>query len=159
MSYIDNNLMKDEQIIYRADIHWTIYLWAIIWAILSILFILHIITAFKDNSLLGTIFGIFGILSLWQAILYKKSSEYVITNKRLILKTGIIARKSVEIMLTKCEGVSLEQSILGRILGYGTLVTTTGGVTTRFKKIVDPVIFRNHINNQIDEVQSRKPAN
>lgn len=152
MSYIDKNLMKDEQIIYRASIHWSVYLWTFIWTILCVYISL------VHRNLLGVLFGFLAIVSLCQAVLYKKTSEYVVTNKRLILKRGIISRKSVESMLTKCEGVLLEQSILGRVLGYGTLIVTTGGVTTKFPKIKDPVIFRNYINYQIDEVQAHKPS-
>ena len=153
MSYIDKNLMKDEQIIYRASIHWSVYLWTFIWTILCVYISL------VHRNLLGVLFGFLAVVSLCQAVLYKKTSEYVVTNKRLILKRGIISRKSVESMLTKCEVVSLEQSILGRVLGYGSLIVSTGGgVPSKFQNIKDPVIFRNYINYQIDEAQAHKPS-
>ena len=53
-------------------------------------------------------------------------------------------------MLRKCEGIQVEQSILGRILNYGTLLVTTGEVTNQYKMIKDPVTFSTRINEQID---------
>ena len=158
MGYIDNNLMKDEQVVYRASLHWAIYLPAIEWAILGI--VIAIIAAsgqdLEDLYIAAIFFFILAVIALVRALLNKASSDFAVTNKRLILKEGIIARSTVELMLTKCEGVALDLGVLGRILGYGTLLTTTGGVTNKFKKIKDPVIFRNYINNQIDEAQHSK---
>ena len=61
--------------------------------------------------------------------------------------------KVSELMLRKCEGIQVEQSILRRILNYGTLLVTTGEVTNRYKKIKDPVTFSTRINEQIDELR------
>lgn len=163
MSYIDNNLMKDEQIIYRASTHWVVYLrTGITCAILhGYIIILYMSDFLHSLSMSGYIFvGFFvsiyatALLGLQYYII--NNSEYVVTNKRLILKRGTIITKSVESILATCQGVSIKQSILGRALGYGTLIVTTGGVTSKFPYIADPVIFRNHINAQIDEAQTRK---
>lgn len=105
---------------------------------------------------IAIIFFVFAVFALIKAIIANVTSEFAVTNKRLILKEGLIARNTVELMLTKCEGVALDQGILGRILGYGTLITTTGGATNKFRKIKDPIIFRNYINSQVDEAQKSK---
>ena len=97
---------------------------------------------------------VIAVFCLIRELIEKLSSEYALTNKRLIMKSGIIARRTVELMLTKCEGVSIDQSIMGRLLGYGTLLATTGGATNKFRKIADPVVFRNRINEQTDLVHS-----
>lgn len=149
MGYIDKNLMKDEQIIYRASLSWVIYLSAAVWAFLGVLALFF----GRDGFALAVLFFLIAAIALIRAVLAKKTSDFAVTNRRLILKTGVISRNIVELMLTKCEGVALDQSILGRILGYGTLLTTTGGVTNKFKMIKDPITFRNYINHQIDEAQ------
>lgn len=155
MGYVENNLLRDEVIVYRAKIHWSIFLPAIIWGILALIFtVAYISEADEDIESVAVIFWFIAAFCFIRELIEKLSSEYALTNKRLIMKSGIIARRTVELMLTKCEGVSVDQSILGRLLGYGTLLATTGGATNKFRKIADPVIFRNRINEQTDLVHS-----
>lgn len=56
-------------------------------------------------------------------------------------------------MLRKCEGIQVEQSILGRILNYGTLLVTTGEATNSYKSIKKPIEFSTRINEQIDKLK------
>ncbi len=58
-----------------------------------------------------------------------KSNEYVLTNKRVVVKEGIISRRSVEMNLSKIESINVDQTILGRILGYGTFTIIGSGGT------------------------------
>ena len=157
MGYIDNNLMKGEEVVYKASLHWAIYIPTALWLLLGILMI-AISVGEEESSVMviAIIFFVFAVFALIKAIIANVTSEFAVTNKRLILKEGLIARNIVELMLTKCEGVALDQGILGRILGYGTLITTTGGATNKFRKIKDPIIFRNYINSQVDEAQKSK---
>lgn len=157
MGYIDNNLMKGEEVVYKASLHWAIYIPTALWLLLGILMV-AISVGEEESSVMviAIIFFVFAVFALIKAIIANVTSEFAVTNKRLILKEGLIARNTVELMLTKCEGVALEQGILGRILGYGTLITTTGGATNKFRKIKDPIIFRNYINSQVDEAQKSK---
>ena len=71
------------------------------------------------------------------------------------MRQGIVSRKTVEIILAKCEGVSVEQSIMGRLLGFGTLIVTTGGATSQFDYISKPVAFRNIVSEEIDAFYRR----
>ncbi len=157
MGYIDNNLMKGEEVVYKASLHWAIYIPTALWLLLGILMV-AISVGEEESSVMviAIIFFVFAVFALIKAIIANVTSEFAVTNKRLILKEGLIARNTVELMLTKCEGVALDQGILGRILGYGTLITTTGGATNKFRKIKDPIIFRNYINSQVDEAQKSK---
>lgn len=155
MGYVENNLLKDEAIIYKAKIHWAIFLPAIIWAIIALLFYLFSKSdGDEDPFYTSFLFWAIALFCFIKELFTFISSEYVLTSKRLILKSGVIARKTVELMLTKCEGVSVDQGVFGRMLGYGTLYATTGGVLNKFKKIADPVVFRNRINEQTDVVHS-----
>lgn len=155
MGYVENNLLRDEEIVYRAKIHWAIFLPSIIWAIIAIIFTATYSSETDENTMAVVgLLWVIAVFCLIHELIEKLSSEYALTNKRLIMKSGIIARRTVELMLTKCEGVSVDQSIMGRLLGYGTLLATTGGATNKFRKIADPVIFRNRINEQTDLVHS-----
>jgi uncharacterized membrane protein YdbT with pleckstrin-like domain len=72
-----------------------------------------------------------------------KTSEFVITNKRVIIKVGLISRRTLEMNLNKIETINVNQGILGRMLGYGTIVIIgSGGTKESFNGISDPLTFR-----------------
>lgn len=71
------------------------------------------------------------------------TSEFAITNKLIIIKVGLISRRTLEMNLSKIESVNVDQGILGRMLGYGTIVVIgTGGTKEPFASIADPMNFR-----------------
>ncbi len=77
------------------------------------------------------------------ALIDKLTSEFVITNKRVIIKVGIISRRTVEMNHSKIESVGVNQSILGRILGFGTVILVgSGGTKEIFHTIKKPLVFR-----------------
>jgi len=84
------------------------------------------------------------LLTLFMAPLIDRwTDEFVITNKRIIIKTGLIARKTVEMNLSKIETVNVDQSIFGRIFGYGKItIVGTGGTREWFPNIKNPLKFR-----------------
>jgi uncharacterized membrane protein YdbT with pleckstrin-like domain len=77
-------------------------------------------------------------------------TEYAVTNKKVLAKTGIISRRVDELMLKKVEGVDVEQGILGRLLGFGTLVFSgTGSQKVVFDFIDDPLEAKKKLDNII----------
>jgi uncharacterized membrane protein YdbT with pleckstrin-like domain len=113
-SYVESNLVKDEYVVYEGHNHWINFI--SLRAVLS-LFLLPLI----DN---------------W-------TSEYAITNKRVIIKVGLISRRTVEMNVQKVESIAVNQSILGRILGYGDItVVGTGASRETFEQISKPIKFR-----------------
>ena len=146
MSYIQNNLQAGEEIKYKADIHWYIFVYPAILLLLG---------AFFSSAQTGFIYYIglllllLGLFQLIKRVLLKMGAEYVVTNKKVILKSGILSRDALELILSKCEGLRINQSVMGRILGFGSIVVTTGGATNIFKFIANPMRFRNEINAQI----------
>jgi uncharacterized membrane protein YdbT with pleckstrin-like domain len=70
-------------------------------------------------------------------------SEFVITNRRIIIKTGFIARKTFEMNLSKIESVNVDQTVMGRILNYGSItIIGSGGTRETFHNISKPLEFR-----------------
>jgi len=113
-SYAENNLIKDEHIVFETKYHWKIFF---------------------------TLRGIFTLFIV--PALLRWSDEFVITNKRIICKTGIISRKTLEMNLNKIETVNVDQSIFARLFGYGTItVIGTGGTRESFPDIANAVEFR-----------------
>ncbi|CAI1715215.1 Bacterial membrane flanked domain [Serratia quinivorans] len=80
------------------------------------------------------------------------TTELALTNKRIIAKFGFIRRSTVELRLEKVESIGVDQSILGRILGYGTIVVKgTGGTATPIPSISKPLEFRRVVNNHLED--------
>jgi len=81
------------------------------------------------------------------------TSEFGITDKRVLIKTGFIQRNSHEILLSKVEAIKVNQGLLGRMLDFGTIALTgTGGTQDPFKNIVKPLEFRKQAQEQISKV-------
>ena len=94
------------------------------------------------------------IFSLIQAFITKVSTELAITTKRVIAKVGFIRRSTIELNHSKVESITVDQSILGRILDFGTLVINgTGGGKTPIPTVDSPLEFRRNAMQAIDAKQ------
>ena len=161
MSYVDKNLMDGEQVFYRARRHWTIFSGAI--AILCAGLLLSIGVriwgqpewAGNVSSVvlaLGILIAGFKAIPAW---IDRATSEFAVTNKRVIIKVGWIRRRSLETLLTKVEGIEVNQGIGGRVFDYGTIIITgTGGSKEPFERIGAPLLFRRKVQEQILALQS-----
>ena len=157
MGYIDDNLMSGEQVVYRTKLHWIILLVPIIFAVIFAVIALIMIFAGGDAAAVGYFFLLFlfiAIIRVISSFITFKTSEIGVTNKRILIKVGWIRRTSLETLLTKVEGIQVNQGILGRILNYGTIIIKgTGGTSTPFHKIEAPLEFRKKVQEQIDSIQ------
>jgi uncharacterized membrane protein YdbT with pleckstrin-like domain len=82
-----------------------------------------------------------------------RSADFAVTTSRLILKQGLISRRTLELQLNKVEAVNVDQSLFGRILGYGTLqVGGTGGTKEVFSIVNHPDAFRTAVQAQINAI-------
>jgi uncharacterized membrane protein YdbT with pleckstrin-like domain len=91
-----------------------------------------------------------GVVVLLIAIMIGRSSEFAITNKKVMLKTGVFSRKLVELQLNKSEGLQVSQGILGRLFNFGTIKITSGGVVEKFAFLANPFEFKKQVNNAIE---------
>jgi uncharacterized membrane protein YdbT with pleckstrin-like domain len=147
MSYIEENLMNDEHILYRARLHWVIFLWPVIWFIAAIMFISR---GGHAAATAGCLFILIAIAKAISSFINFSASEFAVTNHRAIAKVGFIRRNSLEVLLSKIEAIQVNQDILGRILGYGSItVSGTGGTRDPFHNISDPLELRRKIQEQI----------
>ncbi len=119
MSYIEDSLSDGEKIKELFKLHWFSRIPMIIWAILA----------------LPTL-GITLILAIWE-FLRLRSIEQGVTSKRVILKTGIISRKSEEMKISSVETVEIIQGIFGRIFGFGSIKVTGRGISDLVYKNID----------------------
>ena len=142
MGYVENSLLKDETIIYKTKLHKIIFFWPGFIFIFSIFFI-AIAKNDSDEETMAGFFLLVGIIWFINALIRYLTSEFAITNKRIIIKVGLIKRITLEMNREKIESIGVDQGILGRIFNYGTIVISgTGSTKQIFKAIVNPIQFR-----------------
>jgi len=151
MSYVDENLLPGEKVVYRAHLHRIIYTGPLLLAIVGIALI---VTAYMLEwplaSLLagGVIVVIAGIIAL-ASYIRASSSEFAVTNRRVVIKVGIVRRHTLELLLQKVEGIGVDQTVFGRMINMGTItVIGTGGSKEEFKQIANPLEFRHQVQAQ-----------
>lgn len=146
-----NNMMEGEVVIREAQFHWIMFWLPVLLAILAVVFpFVPIGEGTLKIRLLFT--GILLVLAFLWYIVINNGKKFILTNKRIILKTGIVQRNSKELMLRKCESINVRQSIMGRILGYGDVIVLAGEEKDVFKYIKSPMEFSTRINEQIDQI-------
>jgi uncharacterized membrane protein YdbT with pleckstrin-like domain len=117
-------------------------------------------------NLIPRLLQIFGILIILQGLLgmigafvRMATSEFAITNKRVIVKTGFLRRSTIELLLSKIESINVNQTFAGRLLNYGTIIITGTGTTHEpLYNIANPLDFRRQIQQQIVEDQNNQGA-
>ncbi len=143
MSYIQQTLSKDEQIKETAKLHWINYSVVVLCLILSLCTLVLLVKYSENNKLVaGIIFGIptsIFFLSAIVAYLRILTIEMAITTKRVVCRTGVVSVHTDELKIARIESVEIKQSILGRILGYGSLwFSGVGTSKVLFPNIKDP---------------------
>lgn len=101
---------------------------------------------------LSGMFFILTVVTAVQAFLMIATTEFAVTNRRIIAKSGFLRRRTIEMLLSKVESVSVRQNIAGRILDFGTVrVVGTGGTREGFPAIRSPLSVRTRINQTIED--------
>jgi uncharacterized membrane protein YdbT with pleckstrin-like domain len=163
MGYIEDNLTANEKILYRARIHPAVFLPT------TVPFTIGVAAAIYAWSLRSqqhtamslpatTLFFAAAGFLVWsiglglQAFIFKLTTEFAITNRRIIAKRGLIRRHTLEILLSKVESVGVHQGILGRLLNFGAVtVTGTGGTRGTYNPIAEPLVARKRINRIVEQ--------
>ncbi len=139
--YVDSQLIDDESVVYVAKVHWAAFLKGLVLCVLGFIF---------DVTEIGGVLLLIGIVLLIFAAMTYLTTELVITNKRVIAKFGWIRRKTFEQQLDRIEGANLNQSILGRMLGYASiLIRGTGGGSTPIPFIAEPDNFKRDLATRL----------
>src|SRR3954467_8339761 len=142
MSYLDDHLLAGEHIVYRAHLHWTIFGASILVVLLGIALAIVLQLFDPQYWYLGAVLAGIGLLLAIPPAIRYTSSEFAVTDKRVLAKHGFIQRESIETLLSKVEAIEVDQGIPGRVLGYGTIVLTgTGGTEESFPRIAAPLEF------------------
>ena len=155
MSYVEDHLLPGEELRYRAHLHKFIYVGPIL---LSLALLAGGIWALLNDLILaGLVIVAVASFPLAYAYVSYTSSEFAVTNKRLIIKVGWIQRRTLETMLSKVEAIGVDQTMFGRLFGFGTItVTGTGGTKEPFANIANPLDFRRQVQAQVSAAEDSR---
>jgi membrane protein YdbS with pleckstrin-like domain len=159
MSFIEENLSPDEDMVHKGVVSWLIYLPAFFWIfIAAVIFYIGRFELGIFSPALNIIVGFVILISLMKfsdAMLYQACTDIGITTKRLVAKFGFVAIKTFELPLGSIESVNISQSVIERISGCGTVtVHGTGMGIAPIRFLSNPVRFRNELNEAITALKN-----
>jgi hypothetical protein len=167
MSYITRNLVPGETLLFQTRHHWVVLLGPLfVSVILGVPGVglladagfekngngVHALDSLNPEglALIGAILLLAALATLAYGLTKRNATEMAVTNKRVLIKTGITNRRSLDLMLSKVESISVEETFVGRMLGYGSvMVRGTGGTPESFVLIAHPQKFRQSVQQQI----------
>jgi membrane protein YdbS with pleckstrin-like domain len=141
MGYVDSQLLPGENVIYRSKLHWQVFLLPGFFAcILLFASIGLFVTEAKGVGLFLLVLAGFLVLV---PFIKRANSEFAVTNKRIVVKLGFFTTRTVELLHSKVETISVNQGLLGKMLGFGDIVVTgSGGTREEFKAVASPLELR-----------------
>ena len=187
MSYIRNNLMGNENIIFTAKVSPAVFLTSIFSCIVTLVpfgisaFLLPKASTITTGSappplpqtmnpekffasifmsiscIVGIALIIVTIVLVLDAIITMLTTEFVVTNRRVFAKTGFIRRHILEVFLQKVESVRVYQSILGRLFDFGVVTVTGTGGTRESFRAISNPLNVRNKINQVIEKQNQQP--
>jgi uncharacterized membrane protein YdbT with pleckstrin-like domain len=147
MGFVDQNLLPGETVAYRAKLHWVMFLPPTVFILLGLLTLLGTFKFAPELAMILMGIGTFGLLRRWIVF---RTSEFAVTTRRVLIKVGFIQRHTVELLLSKVEGIGVDQDMAGRLWGYGTIIVTgTGGTHESFASIAEPLEFRRQVQERV----------
>jgi uncharacterized membrane protein YdbT with pleckstrin-like domain len=167
MSYVRKHLIEGESIVYETRLHWIVLIGPIVLALLfgSTAVAMFVLASQKsgDNNLAhqsmmiaGAAFLVIALFFIVRGVLERNATEMTVTNKRVFVKTGLAARRTIELLLSRVESIGVEESAMGRMLGFGkVIIYGTGGTPEVFQKIAHPLEFRTQVQQQIEKTQGK----
>jgi uncharacterized membrane protein YdbT with pleckstrin-like domain len=157
MSYVDDHLLPGEEVRHRGHLHKIIFVVPVLIALAMLAVGAILLNQPGVSPIVAVVVGLIGLTPLLWAYVTYTSSEFAVTNKRVIIKVGWIQRRTLETMLSKVEAIGVDQSIVGRMLGFGTItVTGTGGTREAFTNIGAPLDFRHQVQGQVSAAEDSR---
>lgn len=164
MSYAEKHLIADEHVQYETKLHWIVMLGHVIVAVIVVALGVLALAATRPGFwhgvevapppkamyIMAAICFVLALIIFLIGLVRRGATEMAVTNKRVIVKTGLANRRTIELLLPRIESVVVEEPAIGRVLGYGTVIVRgTGGTPEVFPQIAHPLRFREQVQRQI----------
>jgi uncharacterized membrane protein YdbT with pleckstrin-like domain len=163
MSYVTSSMVPGETLIYETRLHWIVMLGHLVVGCLLLgipgaLLVTYALSRTDmdatDLHLMeagGVALVVAGLIVILIGVTRRSATEMAVTNHRVVIKKGLLSRKTIEMLLNKVESIEISETAVGRMLGYGTIVIIgTGGTSEPFHKMAHPLEFRSHVQQQIE---------
>jgi uncharacterized membrane protein YdbT with pleckstrin-like domain len=133
--YTKQAVVKDESVVYKGSVSPVIYIPPALFLVPGVF-----LSMSEDRGIVfwGVLLIAIGSYMLLRRLLVAVTTEYAITSKRVILKTGLVSRNTLELLHSKIDSVAISQGIFGRILGYGTLTVGVATEKSSFPYLSNP---------------------
>lgn len=151
MGLIEKNLLPDETILFQTRKSLFIFVFPTAWTI----FCLFAANYINKNPILIAINWVPWLMALifWFYVwLEYVTSQFVVTNKRVMMREGFFNRHATELRLATISQVNVDQSLIGQICNYGTISLNAFGASDAFSMIAQPLVFQKSVNAQLDKL-------
>jgi uncharacterized membrane protein YdbT with pleckstrin-like domain len=160
MGYIESNLAPGETLAYRTGCHWIVMFWPLLGGLVLGFFGFALFAGgwvatrnggrYEGAMVWGGLGLLFAASLVGGGIIRWLATKVGVSNKRVLIRTGLFSRRSIEVLLPKVESIGVEEPLVGRILGYGTVIVRgTGGTFETFRGIAHPNKLRRQVQQQI----------
>lgn len=149
-SYIEENLLPGEQVVYHGHRHWVVFASPVAWVIIAVL--VYWLMPVSMEMWVALIALAIAVVLGGSAFIDYNLSEINITNERILIKVGWISRSSLETDITRISSIDVIQTFCGRIFNFGTvIICDVGNVRTPFDRIARPFDFRRAVLLEIEK--------
>ncbi len=145
--YVDRSLGSGEVVLCRATPHWALYLKVALASVIG----LGVAAAFKSWPAVGVVLVVCGLWAgrIWLRIM---TTEIAVTNRKVMVKTGVLATSSTEQRLNRVDSVTVSQDLPGQLLGYGSVIVRGSGESLiPIHTLLDPFGFKRAIDAAIED--------
>ncbi len=170
MSYITKNLVQGETLLFETRHHWIVLLGPLLISLVLGLIGVALVagsiqpqsstsatvasirsaTGVEGMAVTGVVFLLVAVILLGYGLAKRNATEMGVTNRRVLIKTGLTSRRTLDMMLSKVESIAVDETFWGRMFGYGSvMVRGTGGTPESFVMIAHPQQFRQSVQKQV----------
>ncbi|HWA22457.1 MAG TPA: PH domain-containing protein [Caulobacterales bacterium] len=139
--YVEKSLAEGEEVVAQGT--WPIAYWTFAWVILGVAAVAGLLSLVYLGWLAVIVLVWFGLVTL-----HMSTTQFAVTNQRVALKRGWLTLSTQELAVSNIEEVRVEQTLIGRLFGFGRVVVTgTGEGVIAFPPMGHPIRFRQAIEN------------
>ena len=160
MGYIEKNLVAGETVLYKTRLHWIVLVRPVLFGLLlagggTALLISDYETHMQGGAQKAMLIGgivllVIAAFVLISGLIRRNATEVAVSNMRVLIKSGLVERRSIEVLLSKVESIGVDETAMARMLGYGSVIIRgTGGTFETFDEIANPNEFRRAVQQQI----------
>ena len=162
MAFPRKLLHENEEVVADLRPHWSFFIISAVMLVLAVVAFVAVATAIENDAVSWIVGAVvlFFLFRLIQRYAQWTTTEFVVTTDRLILRSGIISKKGMEIPLDRVNTVFFSQKLRERLLGFGDLIIESGG--ERGQQVINNVGHPEQVQSVIhaameEEQDAREP--